>query len=101
MLDKKKALPGLVGGILGKTVGSRQLIAIGPKEGLTAISSLQNAGVKKSDTLLFVVDVTGVRTVLKRATGAPVPPVAGLPTVKLRPTAARRSPCLPRRRPRR
>jgi peptidylprolyl isomerase len=83
VLDKKKALPGLVGGILGKTVGSRQLIAIAPKEGLTANSSLQSAGIKKSDTLLFVVDVTGVRTVMKRATGTPVPPVAGLPTVKL------------------
>ena len=38
---------------------------------------------KKTDTLLFVIDVKTVRTPLARATGAPVAPVAGLPTVRL------------------
>ncbi len=52
-----------------------------PKEGLTA--NLKTQGVKKNDTLLFVVDVKGVRTPLKRATGTSVSPPDGLPTVEL------------------
>ena len=40
-------------------------------------------GVKKTDTLLFVIDVKGVRTPLAKATGDAVAPVDGLPTVAL------------------
>ena len=38
---------------------------------------------KKTDTLLFVLDVKGVRTPLARATGEAVTPPDGLPTVTL------------------
>jgi len=81
VLDRKRAVPALVKGLVGTAVGGRVLVAVSPKEGLT--TQLQQSGVKKSDTLLFVVDVTGVRTPLTRAAGEPVPPVDGLPTVKL------------------
>ncbi len=81
VLDKKRSVAGLVKSLVGAKVGSRVLIALAPKEGVTR--GLQSSGVKKNDTLLFVVDVTDVRAPLKRATGTPVPPVAGLPTVTL------------------
>jgi peptidylprolyl isomerase len=81
VLDPKQSFPGLVTGIQGSTVGSRVLIAIAPKEGLS--ERLTEQGVKKSDTLLFVVDVTGVREPLERAEGEAVTPPEGLPTVTL------------------
>ena len=81
VLDKKKTFAGLVNGLVGASVGSRQLIAMAPGEGLT--TNLKSVGVKKNDTLLFVVDVKDIRKPLTRATGESVAPVAGLPTVKL------------------
>ena len=81
VLDKKRSVAGLVKSLVGAKVGSRVLIALAPKEGVAR--GLQSSGVKKNDTLVFVVDVTDVRAPLKRATGTPVPPVEGLPTVKL------------------
>jgi peptidylprolyl isomerase len=82
-LDKGKAVAGLVDALVGATVGSRTLLAVAPSEGL-AKQLAQNGGpAKKGDTILFVLDVTGVRAPLTKATGTAVPPVAGLPTVKL------------------
>jgi peptidylprolyl isomerase len=81
VLDKQRSVTGLVNSLVGAKVGSRVLIALAPKEGVTR--GLQGGGVKKKDTLVFVVDVTDVRAPLKRATGTPVEPAAGLPTVKL------------------
>ena len=80
-LDPSKTATQLVTSLTGKTVGSRLLVAIAPKDGLA--KRLNNPAVKKTDTLLFVIDVKNVRTPLARATGAPVAPVAGLPTVTL------------------
>jgi peptidylprolyl isomerase len=80
VLNTKQALPVLVTSLIGKHVGDRVLIAIAPKEGLTATAPA-SSGVQKDDTLLFVVDVEDSSTPLPRATGAKVPPVAGLPTV--------------------
>jgi peptidylprolyl isomerase len=54
---------------------------VSPKDGLTKNLSAQ--GVRKSDTLLFVVDVKSVRSPLAKAKGDAVAPVAGLPTVQL------------------
>ena len=73
VLDKKRSVAGLVKSLVGAKVGSRVLIALAPKEGVAR--GLQSSGVKKNDTLVFVVDVTDVRAPLKRATGTPVPPV--------------------------
>ncbi|MEX2255882.1 MAG: FKBP-type peptidyl-prolyl cis-trans isomerase [Acidimicrobiia bacterium] len=81
VLDKQQSVKGLVSAIVGTTVGSRVLVAIAPKEGVA--KGLTSPTVKKSDTLLFVVDVRSVRTPLERATGEPVVPAAGLPTVTL------------------
>jgi peptidylprolyl isomerase len=73
-----------VNGLLGSKVGGRELLALAPKEGVTA--GLTSQGVKKNDTLLLVVDVKDAQKPekpLKRAKGTAVPAVAGLPTVKL------------------
>jgi FKBP-type peptidyl-prolyl cis-trans isomerase len=83
VLDVKQTVPGLVKGLVGKSVGGRELIAIAPKEGLARSVASQNPAVKKGDTMLFVVDVKEIREVLKRAKGTAVPAAAGLPTVKL------------------
>ena len=80
-LDKTQAPGALVTGLVGTSVGGRVLVAVAPKEGLA--SRLKTKGVKKNDTLLFVVDTKSVRTPLARATGAAVAPVAALPTVAL------------------
>jgi peptidylprolyl isomerase len=81
LLDPKQAFPGLVKALVGAPVGSRVLIAVSPKEGLT--ERVAAPGVKKSDTLVFVVDVTAGANVLERAEGEAVTPPEGLPTVKL------------------
>jgi FKBP-type peptidyl-prolyl cis-trans isomerase 2 len=84
VLDTKQTRTGLVNGLLGSNVGGRELLALAPKEGLTA--SLASQGVQKNDTLLLVVDVKDAQKPLKplkRAKGTAVPLVAGLPTVKL------------------
>ncbi len=81
VLDATKTNKQLVTALTGKTVGSRTLLAIAPKDGLAKKVKAKN--VKKDDTLLFVIDVKGVRTPLAKATGDPVAPVAGQPTVTL------------------
>jgi peptidylprolyl isomerase len=78
-LDPTKSVPGLVKSLVGASVGSRVLVALAPSEGVT--KGLQVPGVKKHDTLLFVVDVASVRKPLTRAKGTPVPPVEGLPKI--------------------
>jgi FKBP-type peptidyl-prolyl cis-trans isomerase len=80
-LDTSKTLPQLVTSLTGQTVGSRVLIAVAPKDGMA--KRLKSKTVKKTDTLLFVIDVKSVRAPLTRATGDAVAPVTGLPTVAL------------------
>jgi peptidylprolyl isomerase len=81
VLDSTKTAKQLVTGLTGEKVGSRVLVAIAPKDGLA--KKLNSKKVKDSDTLLFVIDVKSVRTPLAKATGDPVAPVDGLPTVAL------------------
>jgi peptidylprolyl isomerase len=81
-LNTNQTLKPLAVGLTGKTIGSRVLIAVAPKDGLA--KRLKKAKVKNinaNDTLLFVVDTLSIRA--SRATGEAVPPVAGLPTVTL------------------
>ncbi len=80
-LDKTKTATQLVSSLVGTNLGGRVVVAIAPKDGLA--KRLKGAKVKKSDTLLFVIDAKSVRTPLAKATGDPVAPVAGLPTVAL------------------
>jgi len=67
------AIPAVREALLGTPVGSRVVLAVAPKDGLT--KGGKSVGIKKSDTLVYVVDVKGASTV--------VPPVDGLPTVEL------------------
>jgi peptidylprolyl isomerase len=84
VLDNKSTAKGLVKSLVGSAVGSRVLIALAPNEGLAANAKSNGAkNVKKTDTLLFVVDVKSIRTPLARATGDAVTPADGLPTVTL------------------
>lgn len=81
VLDKSQAQPVIVDGLVGTPVGSRVVIAIAPKEGFA--KSAQSDAVKKSDTLLFVVDLADATVPLARAEGEAVAPPGGLPSVKL------------------
>ncbi len=80
-LDSERVIPGFLKGLDGTTVGSRVLIAIAPKDGYGPQGGIKDAGIGKDDTLVFVVDIRSVRTSLAKATGTPVAPVAGQPTV--------------------
>jgi peptidylprolyl isomerase len=59
------------------------LIALAPADAFGPRGGATEVGIEKDDTVLFVVDVREVRHPLERATGTPVAPVAGQPTVSL------------------
>ncbi|MBC6462569.1 FKBP-type peptidyl-prolyl cis-trans isomerase [Actinomadura sp. HBU206391] len=60
----ENVLPGLKKGLLGQQAGSRVLVQIPPKDGLGEQGNPQ-AGIKGTDTLIFIVDV--VSTISKTA----------------------------------
>lgn len=82
-LDREQVLVGLVNGLIGTRVGSRVLVAVAPKDGFKGRGGSQDGAIKADDTVLFVVDIRSTRTPLPRATGTPVAPPAGLPTVRV------------------
>lgn len=49
-------IPGFIKGLVGKTVGSRVLLVLPPAEGYGTAGNTQ-AGIKGTDTLVFVVDI--------------------------------------------
>jgi FKBP-type peptidyl-prolyl cis-trans isomerase len=53
-----QVIPGWDNGLLGQTVGSRVMLAIPPKDGYGSAGAAQ-AGIKGTDTLVFVVDILG------------------------------------------
>jgi FKBP-type peptidyl-prolyl cis-trans isomerase len=55
----EQVIPGWDKGLAGKTVGSRVLLVIPPKDGYGS-SGQSQAGIKGTDTLVFVVDIIGV-----------------------------------------
>jgi peptidylprolyl isomerase len=63
----QNVLPGLKKGLIGQKVGSRVLVQIPPKDGLGAQGNPQ-AGIKGTDTLIFIIDV--VSTIPKTATAS-------------------------------
>jgi peptidylprolyl isomerase len=75
-------LPGLSKGVVGQQVGSRLLVAMPAADGFGPQGNPQ-AGFGPSDTVLLLIDVVSASTPLKTATGDPVTPRAGLPTVKV------------------
>ncbi len=82
VLDVKKYLPGLVKGLIGVPVGSRVLVAVPPADGY-GVQGAPAVGIGPTDTLVVVVDLESARDALTRATGTPVAPKSGLPTVRL------------------
>ena len=82
MVDPTKVIKGFATGLAGATVGSRILLAIPPQDGY-GTQGVPAVGIGPADTLLFVIDVKSASTLLSRATGTPVKPKKGLPTVKL------------------
>jgi peptidylprolyl isomerase len=76
--DETKLFKGLVRGLTGQQVGSRVLVGIPPADAFGAQGNTQ-LGVQKDDTVLFVLDILSIPPA--QATGAPVTPKAGLPTV--------------------
>jgi peptidylprolyl isomerase len=81
VLDPKSNLKGLVDGLIGTPAGSRVLLAVPPRDGY-GLDGRPAAGIGPTDTIVLVVDLTAVKTVLTKASGAPVAAKAGLPTVK-------------------
>jgi FKBP-type peptidyl-prolyl cis-trans isomerase len=54
----EQVIPGWDKGLIGQTVGSRVMLVIPPKEGYGSAGASQ-AGIKGTDTLVFVVDILG------------------------------------------
>lgn len=80
--DPAQLLPGLANGMIGKAIGSRVLIGIAPKDGFPGGQGNEQLGFGKDDALIFVLDLKTAVTPLAKATGDPVTPAKGLPTVK-------------------
>ena len=53
-----QVIPGWDTGLVGKKVGSRVLLVLPPKDGYGSAGNTQ-AGIKGTDTLVFVVDLLG------------------------------------------
>jgi len=67
-----KVIPGWDKGLVGQKVGSRVLLVIPPDDGYGA-SGQPSAGIKGSDTLVFVVDILGSYSPNAAASGTPTP----------------------------
>ncbi|HEY5834766.1 FKBP-type peptidyl-prolyl cis-trans isomerase [Streptomyces sp.] len=81
VIGRGKVIPGWDQGIVGQTVGSRVELAIPPALGYGS-SGNSNAGIKGTDTIVFVVDVLARFNGRSSADGKPVPQTdASLPTV--------------------
>lgn len=74
--------PAIKAALLGQKVGARVLVAVPAREAVGEQGNPQ-LGVAPEDTLLYFFEVTGAKTPLTEATGTPVPPEAGLPTVTM------------------
>jgi len=79
-LSSASLLPGLYKGLNGQKLGSKVLVAIPPADAFGAQGNSQ-AGFGPTDTVLFYIELVSASTPLTTATGAAVPPKAGLPTV--------------------
>ena len=67
-----KVIPGWDKGLVGQTVGSRVLLVIPPADGY-GDSGQPSAGIKGTDTLVFVVDILGSYGANDAASGKPTP----------------------------
>ena len=76
-LTEKAILPGFIKGLEGRTVGSRVLVAISPKDGFG--QAQKQMDIKKDDTLVFLFDI--VSKVPTEATGKAVALPKDLPKI--------------------
>ena len=83
-LSSKTLLPGLTKGLTGQNIGSRLLVAMPPAEAFGP-DGASKLGIGATDTVVFFLSLVSASTPPKTATGDPVKPPAGLPTVKLDP----------------
>jgi peptidylprolyl isomerase len=81
-LQKGRLINGFFNGLVGKSVGDRVLVTMPPKDGYGQ-QGQPNAGIKGTDSLVFVIDVKDAYTPLPQAKGEAVEPPAGLPTVEV------------------
>jgi peptidylprolyl isomerase len=82
VLKEGGLIAGFIAALEGVRVGSRVVVGITPEDGYGA-QGQASAGIEGEDSLIFVIDVLDTTPVLARATGEPVAPMAGLPTVTL------------------
>jgi peptidylprolyl isomerase len=80
VLDPHQAMPGIVSSLVGATVGARVLAALAPQDAY-GVQGQPAAGIGPTDTIIVLLDVKAARDVLQHATGTPVAPKPGLPTV--------------------
>ena len=78
-LTESSILPGFIKGLEGKTVGSRLLVAIPPKDGFGGAQ--EQLDIKKDDTMLFLFDI--VSKVPTEVTGKSKALPSTLPEIKL------------------
>lgn len=81
-LQKGRLINGFYNGLVGKSVGDRVLVTMPPKDGYGQ-QGQPNAGIKGTDSLVFVIDVKDAYTPLPQAKGKAVSPPDGLPTVEV------------------
>ena len=81
-LSDDTVLPGLTTSLTGQTIGSRVLLALPPEEAFGEEGNTQ-LGIGANETVLFLIDIISAVTPLAEATGTPVEPAAGLPTVEV------------------
>lgn len=72
-------VPGFAKGLVGKTQGSRVLIAMPGKDGYDSAGGNPQAGIQVGDTLVFVVDIVGIQ--LREPQGEQVTQPAGQPRI--------------------
>jgi len=84
VLDRNQAMPGIVSSLVGVAVGSRVLAALAPQDAY-GVQGQPAAGIGPTDTIVVLLDVKAARDVLAHATGTPVAPRPGLPTVHVGP----------------
>lgn len=75
----QQVIAGFQKGLTGQTVGSRVLIAMPSEDGYA--TGNEAAGIEVGDTLVFVVDIISAN--YQSATGEPVTPESGLPTIEM------------------
>lgn len=83
VLKEGALIAGFLTALEGAKVGERVMVGITPEDGYGGQGGQPSAGIEADDSLIFVIDVIDTTPVLSRATGTPVPPQAGLPTVVL------------------